>query len=196
MSKQLILASASPRRRSLLEAAGFRPVILESDLDDAEVERGDAVPERFVTALAWFKARRVLDRRGTMNGIIVAADTVCLDGERMLGKPRDPDDARGMIRSMRDRPHRTITGVAIVEAGGRRQLFVDGAIVIVGTIADETIDEYIASGGWRGKAGGYNYAERVDAGWPIACDGDPTSVMGLPMTRTVPILESLGVTRQ
>jgi septum formation protein len=52
-----------------------------------------------------------------------------------------------------------------------------------GDVDDDAIDEYVASGQWRGKAGGYNLEERLEAGWPIECEGDPTTVMGLPMRR-------------
>ena len=60
------------------------------------------------------------------------------------------------------------------------------------TLDDGEIERYVSAGGWRGKAGGYNLAERLAAGWPIRCEGDPTSVMGLPMARVAPLLRELG----
>lgn len=194
-NRQLVLASASPRRRALLESAGFAPAVLESDLDDARLERGAVDAVRFVAALSWFKARRVAERNDLGDRVLLAADTECLDGDRLLGKPADEDEARTMLRGLRERRHRTVTAVSLIEAGGRRHLFADLAFVTIGALADEEIDRYVAEGGWRGKAGGYNFAERLAAGWPIACEGDPTSVMGLPMRRLVPMLESLGVSR-
>jgi septum formation protein len=195
MTPSLVLASGSPRRRELLRSAGFDPIVAESDIDDALVPRSSLPLEQFVGALAWFKATRVLSRVPLANAVVLAADTTCIDGDAMLGKPIDADDARAMLRRLRGRSHRVATGVALVEPAGARHLFVDVADVALGPISDEAIDAYVESGAWRGKAGGYNYAERVAAGWPVACDGDPTGVMGLPMIRTVPLLESLGVRR-
>ncbi|MBL9149353.1 MAG: septum formation protein Maf [Phycisphaerae bacterium] len=196
MTKTLVLASASPRRRQLLASAGFDARVAESDLDDARVVPGAVRPEELVQALSWFKARRVRDASGLADCVLLAADTVCVDGRRVLGKPRDAEHARSMIRDFRNRAHRTMTGVTLVTADGARRLFVDVATVSLGHLDDDAIDAYVASGAWRGKAGGYNYAECEAAGWPLACDGDPTSVMGLPMRRTVPLLAALGVARR
>ncbi len=201
---RLVLASASPRRRELLRAAGYEPEVLESDIDDARLVRGAVSPEAFVTALAWFKARRVLDRFGERlaggQTVIIAADTICVHGDALLGKPRDADEARAMLRGLRAIDHRVVTGVAILPLAGAippwagaRRLFVDVSVVGLGALEDDAIDAYVASGAWRGKAGGYNYAERVAAGWPLRCVGDPTGVMGLPMRRVPQQLGALGI---
>lgn len=195
MTRRLVLASASPRRRELLRAAGFEPEVLESDLDDALVSRGHGSVASFIAALAWFKARRVAATGRAESAVVVAADTMCLDGDRMLGKPRDAGEALAMLRSLRGKPHRTLTGVAVLEPDGHRRIFVDTAHVTVGRLDDAAIESYVASGAWRGKAGGYNYSERIEAGWPIACEGDATSVMGLPMRRLAPLLDRIGVPR-
>lgn len=185
----LWLASASPRRRELLAEAGIDALILPSDLDDARLSPGPPgriKPEHWVMAMAFLKARRValrlLDRGGCRPGLILGADTICSLGQRMLGKPRDAAQARDMLRSLRNASHRTLTGVCILHVPqGTRRLWVDAAEVIVGLVSDKQIDDYVASGEWRGKAGAYNLQERIDAGWPIECRGDPTTVMGLPM---------------
>jgi septum formation protein len=192
---RLVLASGSPRRRELLEAAGFAPEVLESDLDDGRLRPGRVDPIHFVVASAWFKARRVLERYRLRGAIVLAADTVCLDGDRILGKPSDAADAAAMLRRLRGAVHRATTGVCVIDADGRRRLFSDAALVSMGPIDDDAIDSYVASGAWRGKAGGYNLAERIAEGWPIRCDGDPTSVMGLPMRRVVPLLVATGAAR-
>lgn len=193
---RLVLASASPRRKLLLAAEGYRPEVLESDLDDAHLVRGSASPEAFVMALSWFKARRVLWRHAPSAAVVVAADTICVHGEELLGKPRDAVQARSMVRAMRGRSHRIVTGVTLLSVEGERRIFVDVATVTLGAIDDRAIDAYVESGDWRGKAGAYNYSERVAAGWPVACEGDPTGVMGLPMRRVVPLLERLEVVRE
>lgn len=203
----LVLASASPRRQLLLRVAGFAPVVVESDIDDAGVRRGAVSPEAYVMALSWFKATRVawrIDRgeappRGDLAApVIVAADTVCVHEDELLGKPRDAGHAAEMLRAMRNRAHRVVTGVTIVPPGGRpwrRLVLVDVAMVRLGQLGDDEIDRYVGGEGWRGKAGAYNFSERVDAGWPVECEGDPTGVMGLPMRRVARILDGLGVPR-
>ena len=87
-----------------------------------------------------------------------------------------------MIVAMREATHRTMTGVCLMHVSGRRRFIAhDVALVTVGSLPDEVVEGYLASGDWRGKAGGYNLIERQRAGWPISCEGDPTTVMGLPM---------------
>lgn len=196
MRRTLVLASASPRRLALLREAGYDPIVAASDIDDALLRRGSASPEEFVVALSWFKARRVTDRGAHANAVVLAADTECLDGDELLGKPRDAAHARDMIRSLQGRTHRTATGVTVVAPGGARHLLVHVARVTIGRLDDRAIDDYVRSGDWRGKAGGYNYGERMAAGWPLACEGDPTGVMGLPMRRVAPLLERLEVDRR
>ena len=76
---------------------------------------------------------------------------------------------------------------------GVREVFVDRAEVSWGAVSDAEIDLYVVSGAWRGKAGGYNLRERIDAGWSIEFDGDPTSIMGLPMRALGPRLARFGI---
>lgn len=195
MTPRLILASASPRRSELLKSAGFDARVCKSDLDDGDLVYPRVRPEAFVVSLSWFKASRVMQQLPSAGAVVLAADTMCVCDDAVLGKPQNERDAREMLVSLRGRAHRTVTGVTAVDVDGRRHMFVDVARVALGAIDDAAIDAYVATGSWRGKAGGYNYAERVAAGWPMSCDGDPTSVMGLPMTRVVPLLESFGVVR-
>ncbi len=185
------LASKSPRRRRLLEEAGLEVMVKPSDLDDADLTMGGVQPELWVMALAYFKARRVSDllisERNTQSvrsQVILGADTLCLCEDEIFGQPHDANEATHMIRRMCNRAHLTMTGVCLLAfPTGRRFLTVDQARISVGDVSERRIEEYIASGQWRGKAGGYNLSERVDAGWPISCEGDPATVMGLPMRK-------------
>lgn len=195
------LASGSPRRRMMLREAGVAIDVRPADVDDGLLTSGRVPPEAWVMALAYLKARRVAEllcgsgehERG---GTVIGADTVCAHDDTILGKPRDADDAREMILMMRDRTHVTMTGVALVtlhhavadRAYPRRLLFFDRTSVTLGRIGDDEIDRYIASGDWQGKAGAYNLSERVDAGWPIRVEGDPATVMGLPMQRLMRLI--------
>jgi septum formation protein len=94
-----------------------------------------------------------------------------------------------MLRLLKGRDHDVLTAVCLLPADGEEpDLFIDHSVVTLGPLPDADIDHYVAGDGWKGKAGGYNLSERVEAGWPIRWTGDPTSVMGLPMQRLTPML--------
>lgn len=138
-------------------------------------------------SLAYLKARSARehpDQVGLPEGVVLGADTLCVLDGLVLGQPHDADHARDMLRSFQDRAHDVVTGVALIcLESGKRMLFCDEASVVWRNISESQIDEYVDSGDWRGKAGGYNLAERLDAGWDITTTGDPSSIMGLPMTQ-------------
>ncbi|MEE2896004.1 MAG: Maf family protein [Planctomycetota bacterium] len=188
-SRKLVLGSASPRRLEMLRGVGFDVESRPPPIDDGAVRVWRGSPADTVLSLAWFKAAQMNDLDEGDVGL--AADTVCVVGGRILGKPRDRRDARGMLTALQDGPHTTITGVCIVMKGRTRLLFTDSSTVEVDRIPSETLDAYLDGGEWRGKAGGYNLVDRVDDGWPIRCVGDPDTVMGLPMRRLRPLLERL-----
>jgi len=190
----ILLASGSPRRRSLLESAGFEVIVAVPPIDDAAAPIAERNERRLVEALAWFKAAQVLRDPAaasarTSAATLLAADTLCVVDGVVIGKPRDECEARSMIESFAGRRHEVMTGVTLVDlARGTRRVFSDVAIVSLGAIDPLLLAAHLSSGRWRGRAGGYNFAEVVDEGWPIACEGDPTTVMGLPMRQLAPML--------
>lgn len=179
----LLLASRSPRRRTLLQDAGIRFEVVESGVDDAELRPGHVLPADWAIALAYLKADGARRRLGPdSDAIVLGADTVVVKGDQIIGQPLDEADAGRIIRLLENGSHDVITGLALVDAAsGKRIVASDTAHVTVGDIGEARIAEYLATGDWRGKAGAYNLSERQAAGWPISCDGDPTTVMGLPI---------------
>ena len=186
------LASRSPRRRKLLAEAGVAVRLRPAEVDDGDLSPGDVSTAHWVAALAYLKGRWVADallHAGEQRGTILAADTVCVHDERILGQPASAGEARRMLVALRDETHETITGVCLISlADSRRWLLVDRATVRYGHVSDREIDRYVRSGEWRGKAGAYNLQDRLSAGWPLECEGDPATVMGLPMRRLGPWL--------
>ncbi len=181
---RVLLASRSQRRRELLEAHGFDFRVVESGVDDALLLADDRDAPGWVMSLAFLKAAAALARHGGDDWatLVLGADTVCVVDGVMLGQPLDEGEAARMITKMSGRGHEVLTGVALVcPRTRRRELFFDRASVNVGEITGAMLDEYLATGMWRGKAGGYNLRERIDAGWPVEYEGDATSIMGLPM---------------
>ena len=177
------LASTSPRRRELLAAAGIEFDAAHPGLDDGQLAPGSIDPERWVMALAYLKAASALHTKSVPGAcIILGADTIVVQDGRTFGQPTDAADARRMLVAMRNADHDVLTGVALIDPRtGAREIFADRAIVHVGHISDDEIERYIASDLWRGKAGAYNLSERLAAGWPITFEGDPGTIMGLPM---------------
>ena len=94
-----------------------------------------------------------------------------------------------MLRSMRSQSHDVWTGVCVLPITGGRQLGSDVAHVHWGHMEDAVIERYVLPGAWRGKAGGYNLQDRIDAGWPIRYDGEPSTIMGLPLPLLNRLLE-------
>lgn len=185
---QIYLASTSPRRRRLLAEAGIDAVALHPGVDDAQLHPGPVDAAWWAMALAHLKAAAArrspeIGRHRPCEAVIVAADTVVVKDGDFIGQPRDAADAAAIIRRLQNGEHRVVTGVCLLDpATGQRELFADEAAVRVGDIGEDRIAAYVASGGWRGKAGAYNLSERLADGWPIEYDGDPTTIMGLPMS--------------
>jgi septum formation protein len=180
----LILASGSPRRAELLAAAGIDATLLPPTIDDGVYTSGTMAVEDWVTTLAAMKAHNVLEIASVEEGTVLGADTVCVVDDTVLGQPADAKEARVMLASMVARSHAVYTGWYLVAVVDQQHAFgCEVVTVTMGHIDDDEIDRYISTQLWQGKAGAYNLAERVDAGWSISCEGDPTSVMGLPMER-------------
>jgi septum formation protein len=198
VTADIALASSSPRRTAILSSAGVSFEVVAPGIDDADLPTVGRDPARVTMALAWFKARQsaaAVHARWGQSGprFVVAADTLCEREGAPVGKPRDEDDARAMLREFRGRAHRVHTGLCILDrAGGGRRILGDSATVGLGHVADADLDDYVRSGEWAGKSGGYNYADRVRAGWPLSCDGDPETVMGLPSRLVIDVLRSMG----
>jgi len=187
----LVLASGSPRRAEMLRAAGFDPEIEPADIDDSALVPGSVDCAAFATSLAYFKARRVASRRaarGEPAAWILAADTVTESDGRLLGKPVDADDARAMIRGFMGRGHRVATGWCLLSPGGAARMGRDVATVTLGEVPEESLERFLGERRWQGKAGGYDLAEVASLGWPVACEGDPETVRGLPVARLAPLL--------
>lgn len=174
----LILASSSPRRQELLQRGGYRFEVQPPPLDEPAHLGEGLSPRAFAEALAYYKARSVADR---VDGVrVLGADTVVSLGDRVLGKPRDEADARGMLRDLSHQRHAVITGVALVEGSHKRFLTADITWVTMQPMSPGDIDEYIATGEWEGKAGAYAIQETADR-YVQSLEGSFSNVVGLPM---------------
>lgn len=180
----LILASGSPRRVRLLAEAGFEAVSCPPTIDDGEYTCGTMDARTWVRSLAVLKAQHVKQMHQQKVGTVLAADTVCVVDGEILGQPKDASDAREMLQKNNNRSHEVCTGWCLISlSDGEMLCECDTSVITIGNISEEEIDSYVATNEWQGKAGAYNLSERLQAGWPITCVGDPAGVMGLPMKR-------------
>ena len=171
---RLWLGSGSPQRRAMLQQAGYMATARPPHLDDGQLTPGDVGPEEWTLALACWKARAVAEslRAEGARGVVLAGDTVCTHRGEVMGKPRNQDHARVMLQAFRSATHPVVTGVCLIDLDrDEEQSFVDVARVRWGSVPDEAIESYLQSDGWKGRAGGYNLADRINDGWDIAAKG-------------------------
>ncbi len=185
----LILASGSPRRVALLGELGVPFQTVVSDAPETIDPR--LSPESQTVALAERKARVVASRLQT--GIVLGADTIVVLGGAVLGKPEDDADATRMLRRLSGQEHRVVTGIAIVDAStGSLRTSAVRSVVRFRTLSDEEINQYIATGEPRGKAGAYAI-QGLGSGLVSTLKGCFTNVVGLPLCETARLLTAAGI---
>ncbi|GGG91779.1 Maf-like protein [Glycocaulis albus] len=184
---RLVLASASPRRRDLLAGIGFPPdAIAPADIDESE-QPGE-LPRDLAQRLTRAKLAAAT---GHENAYVLASDTVVGVGRRILPKTETEDEARACLSLLSGRNHRVFTGVAVRAPDGRVASRLSMTRVAVKRLSAQEVDEYIESGEWQGKAGGYGIQGRFGA-HIIQITGSYTGVMGLPVYETRQLLVGLG----
>lgn len=183
----LVLASASPRRVELLALVGITPDRIDpADIDETPLK--DETPPRLAARLASQKARAVAER--SPDAVVLAADTVVAVGRRLLEKAADEAEAVRFLKLLSGRNHRVFTGVAVLAGGKLTQRVVDTRVTFK-VLSGAEIAAYVASGEWKGKAGGYGIQGRAGA-FVSRIVGSYPAVMGLPLYETVNLLAGAG----
>jgi MAF protein len=181
---KLVLASSSPRRKTILENAGYTFEVKSPDID--ENLRMKLPPIDLVMKLALLKANAVFSQQDA-DTVVVGADTiVCIDGKN-IGKPSDVEQARSLLRQLSGRLHRVYTGVAIVSKE-RQETFFAQAKVNFMKLDEDLINRYIATGEPFDKAGGYAVQDKGSL-LVESVDGDYYGVVGLPIAQLAMRLE-------
>lgn len=201
LSVPLILASGSPQRKNLLAAAGYQFEIMRPD-DSAEAGLcSQCGPAELVVDLSVRKAMDVVRqlREGdqfTEAKLLIACDTVAECEGTILGKPRDEDHARSMLKQLRGKRHRVYSGLCLwvlypndIKNAPKTQIAITE--LEMDRLTDEQIDEYLASDLWQGKAGAFGYQDRV--GWLRIVSGSESNVIGLPMELLSEMLEQISI---
>jgi len=189
-SRQLVLASASPRRREILARLGLRFDVRPSDVDETRFPAEE--PAAYVTRLAERKARAVSANAGESLAVLGSDTTVVLDAE-VLNKPNDLGESERMLRALRGREHVVYTGVALVlwpEASVR--VITVSTRVRFRAFSDATLTAYVESREGMDKAGAYGIQD-LGAALVSEVHGSYSNVVGLPAAETIELLEAMGV---
>jgi septum formation protein len=184
---RVVLASASPRRRQLLDLIGIPHEVRPANID--ETMRLRETPRRHAERLAREKASAIAKRDPDL--ITIGADTIVVVNRKVLGKPRDADDAARMLALLSGREHLVTTAVA-VSRGRKLRSAVEEVRVKFRRLRDDEIEAYIATGEPMDKAGAYGI-QGYGATIVERIDGDYFAVMGLPIVRLVGLLRDVGV---
>ena len=185
IERKLILASASPSRKMLLEQAGLDFEVVVSGVD--ETVPSDYTPAQTVEALAQRKGQAVQALRP--EAPIIAADSVVSIDGLILGKPKDDEAAKATLRRLSGRTHELITGVCLL-INGRMDLFHQVTQVTFYPLTEEEIAEYVALGESRGRAGAYGI-EGIGVVLVQSIQGDYPNIVGLPVAETIRRLHKL-----
>jgi septum formation protein len=197
----LILASGSPQRKALLETAGYQFEVVPPHESAESGICSQCGPAELVLDLAARKAADVVQQLRARNGLtqpvlLVACDTVAECEGTILGKPRDEDHARSMLEHLRGKRHRVFSGLCVWPLSEKDRKTAPRTRVAVtelemDQLSDEQIDEYLESGLWQGKAGGFGFQDRVD--WLHIVSGSESNVIGLPMELLAQMIEQISI---
>lgn len=191
--KQLVLASQSPRRKELLEKAGFRFEVLSIEI--SEIPNENMSLEDQIKDLAWQKAKALVDSGKLMKSqekLVLAADTVVVLDQKIMGKPRDLDESRSHICRLSGRTHRVVTAICLWDLGSQKfETAAEWSDVTFRKLTESEIEEYVGSRDGMDKAGAYGI-QGPGRALVERLDGNFDNVMGLPVSLVERLLNKNG----
>jgi len=188
---RVVLASASPRRRALLRMLGIRDLLVMPARGE-EAGWPDLPPAELVKRLSGAKAGEVAGRMMRADTVIIGADTVVVLDGRILGKPRDKDEAVSMLTALSGREHRVYTGVTVLGGDVRMQSAAEETAVRFRALTQQEIHAYVETGEPVDKAGAYG-VQGLASLFVEGIRGDFFNVVGLPLCRLGIMLRKAGV---
>ena len=184
---RFVLASASPRRLELLKQIGFTPdAVIATDIDETPLRAEQ--PGKLALRLARGKAEACAEA----DAVVLAADTVVAIGRRLLGKAENEAEAHAFLGLLSGRNHRVFTAIALRAPGRPVRTRLNETRVAFKRLSHEEIESYVASGEWRGKAGGYGVQGKA-ARFISHLIGSYSCVVGLPLYETANQLDGAGL---
>ena len=190
--EKIILASASPRRREILNAVGIEFEVVKSDADENAVSK-ELAPEIYVQELALLKATdaaKKLKLKNRRDMLIISADTIVVSEGEILGKPEDEADAKRILLSLSGKQHKVITGICVTRLNDAFSVCKSVVTKVkFRELGEEEIDKYIASGEPMDKAGAYGIQGK-GALLTDGIEGDYFNVVGLPVSKLCEVLRT------
>ncbi|MEM1263778.1 MAG: Maf family protein [Pseudomonadota bacterium] len=187
--RNLVLASASPRRTQILNGIGVGHVAMPADIDESR--RVDEVPEDYVVRMAKRKAYAVAERLADGDIAVLGADTTVTLGEQIFGKPDDENSAIEMLLQLSGQTHRVLSAVAVTCGSDARTELVESTVTLR-SISLLEARRYWATGEPRDKAGGYAIQGKASA-FVTAMTGSYTGIVGLPVSETLALLAAIDI---
>ena len=183
----MILASASPRRRQLLNSAGYDFTVVPPPINEPGSLSLDATgAAAWAEVLAYFKASLVGQLHN--EAIIIGADTIVTHSGNIIGKARDESEARRILSTMFGGRNDVITGLAVLAPGMNKRIIThDITTLVMRPMNEQELEDYIASGVWRDKAGAYAFQEGGDK-FVQSITGSESNIVGLPMEKLEEVL--------
>ena len=177
--EQIVLASASPRRKDILIRAGYELIIEKSNIDESIFPTDKIEPYKYAEQLAYAKAKDV--SQNYPDKIVLGADTIADYDGSIIGKPEDEKDAEQIVSKLFSKPHKVITGIALIRISDNTEIVThDVTVVYPKKMSPEQIEQHLISGTWKDKAGAYAIQETGDK-FVEKIEGSLTNVMGLPL---------------
>jgi septum formation protein len=185
----VVLASASPRRRELLNQIGVPFIVCPADIDESMTDLHEDL-ESYCSRLARNKIEAVVGKQLVRGSRwFLGADTVVAAGRRIYGKPRDREEAHRFLKDLSGRRHKVVTGICLYDRRGNVfDQAGETATVRFAALSDSEIEWYLETGEWQGAAGGYRIQEKA-ACFIESIQGNYSTVMGLPIRAIYVILK-------
>lgn len=183
--KKLILASQSPRRKELLEKCGIPFICIPADIDESIHEKNDLKDE--IKELAYRKAKHILDTHE--DAVVLGSDTIVTMDGKILGKPRDDQEAFNMIHDLQGHTHHVITGLCLLSKD-KRYSDVSVSAVTFSPMSDQEIWDYVSTGECKDKAGAYGI-QGYGGKYISSIEGDYYAIMGLPLNMVYEALKDI-----
>ncbi|MDR2172269.1 MAG: Maf family protein [Planctomycetaceae bacterium] len=188
---KIYLASQSPHRAKLLKEAGIDFTLLPPDDVEQRWNKKEE-PNQYACRMACLKALNVADKINC--GMIIGCDTVTYCCDELLGKPKDKNDARKMLKFLRGRRQQVISGLCVIKKKLDNPCLMTNFVsvqtyLVMRHIKDKTLEEYLDTGAWIGKAGSFEYQNYNS--WIKILEGSESNVIGLPLENLFELLEKM-----
>lgn len=188
--RQIILASKSPRRKELLEGVGLKFLVHPSDFEEKDTH---ITPEELALHNAMGKAQDVA--RHYKDALVIGVDTVVAFNDHFLGKPKDSEDAKRILRILSNTTHKVISAICIIDTNTKKNVSaIETTFVTIDRLEESDIEAYVNSGEGADKAGGYAI-QGLGALFCRKIEGDYFNVVGLPIYRLRKLLKEFGIKR-